>query len=149
MWKEKFVYALNYLKTLKTVHKSNPRTHSPQQNKKAVLTTATHFNFSNPVRLQRQLLFVYLRLPKRVFPEKNWKSEHHHLLLSIFEFQLKLTILIFWIEFDWKGCFQSKAEKVNTTIEFCMFELVQLINFSLSWQFLFFHQICTKRVFSV
>ena len=36
MWKKKFVYVLNYLKTLKAVHKNNPRTHSPQQNKKVV-----------------------------------------------------------------------------------------------------------------
>ena len=42
MWKKKFVYILNYLKTFKVVHKNNPRTHSPQQNKKAVLTTAVN-----------------------------------------------------------------------------------------------------------
>ena len=33
MWNKKFVYVLNYLKTFKAVHKNNPRTHSPQQNK--------------------------------------------------------------------------------------------------------------------
>ena len=41
------------------------------------------------------------------------------------EFQLKVTILIFWTKFDQKGCFQSKVEKVKTTNEFCVFELVK------------------------
>ena len=54
------------------------------------------------------------------------------------EFQLKLTILIFWTKFAQKGCFCSKTEKVNTTIDFCIFELVYLPNFSLNWQFWFF-----------
>ena len=39
---------------------------------------------------------------------------------------------------------------MNTTIEFCIFELVYLPNFSLKWEFcFFFDQICTKRVFPV
>ena len=29
-------------------------------------------------------------------------------------------------------------EKVNITIEFCIFELVYVLNFSLNWQFLIF-----------
>ena len=40
------------------------------------------------------------------------------------KFQLKLTILIFWTKFAKKGYFQSKAEKLNIPIEFCIFELV-------------------------
>ena len=39
---------------LKAVHKNNPRTHSLQQNEKAVLTTAAYFRVSTPVRLERQ-----------------------------------------------------------------------------------------------
>ena len=54
MWKKKVAYVLNYLKTFKAVHKNNPRTHSPQQNKKAELTTAAYFKVSTPVRSQRQ-----------------------------------------------------------------------------------------------
>ena len=50
------------------------------------------------------------------------------------KFQLKQTVLIFGIEFAQKWCFRSKAETVNTTIEFCGFELVYLPNFSLNWQ---------------
>ena len=34
-----------------------------------------------------------------------------------------------------KGCFRYKIEKVNTTIEFCIFELVWLPSFGLNWQF--------------
>ena len=36
--------------------KNNPRTHSPQQNKKAVLTTAAYFKVTTPVRSQRLAL---------------------------------------------------------------------------------------------
>ena len=48
------------------------------------------------------------------------------------KFHLKLTILIFWTKFGQKGYFRSKTEKVNITIEFCIFELVQVPNFSLN-----------------
>ena len=40
------------------------------------------------------------------------------------KFQFKRTYLIFWIKFSWKRYFLSKTEKVNTTMEFCIFELV-------------------------
>ena len=69
---KRFVYVFNYLKILNTVPKNNRRKHSPQQNKTAVLTTADYFKVCIPAKLQRQLLcFVYLCLPKRVFPEQN------------------------------------------------------------------------------
>ena len=48
MWNEKFVWVLNYLKIFKAVHKSNARTHLPQQNKKAVLTTVAYFIYLLP-----------------------------------------------------------------------------------------------------
>ena len=54
MWKKKFVYFLNYLKIFKAVHKNNPRTHLPQQNKKAVPTAATYFNVFATVMSQGQ-----------------------------------------------------------------------------------------------
>ena len=38
--------------------------------------------------------------------------------------QLKLTILVFEIKFVQKGYFGLKKEKVSTTIELCIFELV-------------------------
>ena len=41
------------------------------------------------------------------------------------KFQLKLTILIFWTKFAKKKDVSSlKQKNVNTTIEFCIFELV-------------------------
>ena len=52
------------------------------------------------------------------------------------KFQLQLIIMIFWTKFAEKGCFRSKTEKVNTTIEFCMLKLVYVPNFTLNWQFL-------------
>ena len=39
IWHKKFLYFLSYLKKFKVVPKNNPRTHSLQQSKKAVLTT--------------------------------------------------------------------------------------------------------------
>ena len=49
MRKKEFVYVLNYLKSFKAVRKNNPRTHSLQQNKKAVLMAAAYFKVSIPV----------------------------------------------------------------------------------------------------
>ena len=70
----------------------------------------------------------------------NRKNEQRHWILYIWislgtKFQLKLTILIFWTKFAHKKCFWSKREKVNSPIEFCIFELVLVRNFSLKWQF--------------
>ena len=45
---------ISYLKTFKAVHRNNPWTHSPQQNKKALLRTAAYFKVSTPVRTQEQ-----------------------------------------------------------------------------------------------
>ena len=56
---------------------------------------------------------------KKVFPIKNWKSEHHwipHIQITLgTKFQLRLTILIFLTRFAQKRFFLSKAEKGNTT----------------------------------
>ena len=60
-WKKKFVYVLNCLKTFKAVHKNNPRTHLPQQNKKAVLMTAAYFKVFTPVRSQGQVSLVAIK----------------------------------------------------------------------------------------
>ena len=66
---------------------------------------------------------------KRALPAKIEKSEQHHWIQHIrisldTKFQLQLIILTFWTKFAQKGYFRSKTEKVNITIEFCMFELV-------------------------
>ena len=73
-----------------------------------------------------------------------------HICISLSsKFHLKHTILIFWTKFDQKGYFQLKTEKVNTTIEFCIFKLVWVPSFSWNWQFWFLDQICPKRAFAV
>ena len=68
------------------------------------------------------------------------KSKHYHWILHIRislgpKFQLKMTIFVFWIKFARKGCFPSKKKKVSTSIEFCIFILVLVPNFSLNWWF--------------
>ena len=75
------------------------------------------------------LIFGNKLSQKEYFGRKEKKSEHHHWILHIrislgIKFQLKLTIVSFENKFAQKGCFRSKIEKVNTTIEFCIFELV-------------------------
>ena len=53
--------------------------------------------------------------PKRVFPIKSRKSEHHYGILDIrislgTKLQLKLNILTFWTKFAQKGYFRSKTK---------------------------------------
>ena len=55
--------------------------------------------------------------------------------------------MIFWTKFSQKVYLRSKAKKVKNTLEFCIFELVYVLSFSLNWKFCFFDQICHKRVF--
>ena len=58
MWK-KFVYVLDYLESFKTVHKNNPQTGSPQENKKVMLATAAYFKVFTVVWSQRHWKRVY------------------------------------------------------------------------------------------
>ena len=62
MRKKKFVYVLSYVKTFKAVQKNNPHTHYLQQNKKAVLTTATYSKAPTPVKSQGTITIPYLPL---------------------------------------------------------------------------------------
>ena len=64
-------------------------------------------------------------------------------------FQLKLTIGILWTRFVKKASyyFRSKTDKINTTTECCIFELVFISNFTLNKQFWFFDQIYPRQVF--
>ena len=77
-------------------------------------------------------------LQKQVFSVENGRSEYHYWILHFqisrgTKFQLKLSILIFWTKFTQKQCFWS--EKVNISIELCIFQLVWVPNFSLDKQF--------------
>ena len=75
---------------------------------------------------------------------KTQKNDNHYWILHIrislsTNFQLKLTIAIFWTKFAKKGSyFQSKTDKIDTTIEFCIFELVFVSNLTLNKQFWIF-----------
>ena len=92
--------------------------------------------------------------PKRVFSLENRKRHHHQWTVYIRislgnKFQLKVKILILWTKFAQKGYFWWKTEKVNITIEICLFELVWIPNFNVNWQFLFFGgKLATKGCFS-
>ena len=91
---------------------------------------------------------------KRVSPVKNRERKHHHLILHIriclgTKLKLKLTIFIFFTKFAQIGYFRSNTQKkVNTSIEFYIFELVWVPNFTFNWQFCFVDQICRQMVFS-
>ena len=66
------------------------------------------------------------------------KSEHHHWILQIpislvTKFHLKLASFIFWAKFALQRCFWYKIEKRNYAIEFQIFKLVEIPNFSLNW----------------
>ena len=93
--------------------------------------------------------------PKKVyFRSKPQKNEHHYWILYIWislstNFQLKLTIGIFWTKFAKKGSyFQSKTDKIDTSIEFCLFELVLLPNFTFNKKFWIFGLDLPKKGFS-
>ena len=91
---------------------------------------------------------------KVYFQSKTEKNKHHYWILLIrislsSNFQLKLTIAIFWTKFAKKGSyFQSKTDKIDTTIEFCIFELIFVSNFTLN-NFEFLDQICPRKIFMV
>ena len=64
-----------------------------------------------------------------------WKSDHNHRILHILsslgtKFQRKLKIFNFWTKLIKNGYFQSKKKKRKMTIEFYIFELVLVLNFS-------------------
>ena len=77
-----------------------------------------------------------------IFPLKQKRQDHHwimhiHITLSR-RFQLEVKILIFRNNFPQKGYFHSKTEKVNITIDFCIFKLVSISNISFKEQFWLF-----------
>ena len=88
--------------------------------------------------LKLKILIFWTKFAQKVYSRSKPESEHHHWILLIrisvgTKFQLKLIILTFWTKFTQKGYFWSKTKNVNTTIEFCIFELVKASNFSLNW----------------
>ena len=57
-----------------------------------------------------------------------------------------MTILIFWTKFAEKGYFRLKTEEMNIAIKFCVFEIVQVTNFTLNWQVRFFRPNLHEKV---
>ena len=79
------------------------------------------------------MIFFDQVCPKRVFPIKNGKSEHHYWIQLIRislgnKFHLKLTILIFWTKFGQKEYSQSGMEKSHLCV--CPSLLLTILNFS-------------------
>ena len=67
---------------------------------------------------------------------KNGKSEHHsrvlHNLISLdTKFQLKLTVLVIWPNLPKKDI-SGQNGKMNTILEFSIFELIWVPNYSLN-----------------
>ena len=54
---------------------------------------------------------------------------------------------MFWTKLDQKGYFQSRTDAVNTTIEFCIFQLVQKLKFTLNEQIVRFGPNMLKKGF--
>ena len=91
------------------------------------------FKFQLP---QTIMIFRSNFLRKTIPSVENTKNQHQYWIVHIqislsTNFQIKLTIAMFWTKFAKKGSyFQSKTDKIDTTIEFCIFELL-LVSFYL------------------
>ena len=75
------------------------------------------------------------------------KCENHYQIKHVrfstgTKFHIERTILIFWAKFVLKRYFRSKIEKVNTTIEFSIFTLMQVPN--VIWKRQFWFEIITQ-----
>ena len=108
------------------------------------------FVLGTKLQLKPTIWFLVPNLPKKCVSDPKQKSEHLHWILHVgislgTKFQLKLTSLIFWTKFTPKWCFWSNAEKQNSAIDFCIFELVEVLNFSLNRQFWFFGSSLLKK----
>ena len=113
-------------------------------------------NLNSKFQLQRTILNFETNFQKKVyFRSKTQKNEHHywihHIRISLStNFQLKLTSAILWTNF-FRICpkrgsyFQSKTDKIDTAIEFCIFELVLVSNFTLYQQFWIFGSNLSKK----
>ena len=94
--------------------------------------------------------------PRKIFMVKNRNIEHHHWIPLIqislgTKFQLKLTILIFWLDLPEKGFFGLKKKKLTPHIFYIILHIqISLVrNFSSNWQFWFFGPNLHKNIFLV
>ena len=108
-------------------------------------------------RLKLTLEFLDQINTKRRFlkKRKKKKKENYHRILHVrinLSTNLQLKLIHFFGPNLLKNvsCFQSKTDKIHITIEFCIFELVFLSNFTLNkFHFEFLNQIFPRRVFMV
>ena len=106
---------------------------------------SSNSTYSNKSRFSISTILIFVEISKKnILPVENTKNEYHYWILHVrislsTSFQLKLIIAIIWTKFSKKGSyFQSKTDKIDTTIEFCIFELGFISNFTLNKQFWIF-----------
>ena len=102
-------------------------------------------NLDSKFQLQQTILIFGTNFQKKyTSSQKQKKYKHHywtvHIRISLStNFQLKMTIAIFGTKLPKKGSyFQSKAGKIDTSTAFCIFELLNVSDFTLNKQFWFF-----------
>ena len=114
-----------------------------------------HISLSTNFQLKLTVAIFGPNLPKKgsYFQSKTDQIDrHHYWILHIrislcIKFCFDKTILKFWTKFTQGRYLCSKTEKVNIIIEFRIFKLALVPNFSLTDRFDFFDQIYPKRVF--
>ena len=94
----------------------------------------TRFQISISTNNFGLFVFFFNLRQKRILPVKIRKNERHHRILHT----RRILFRFFWTKFAQNGCFWRKIRKVSITIELCIFELVQVLNFNSNWQFRFF-----------
>ena len=77
-------------------------------------------------KISLRLLLFYMAVTTCCYYEKVRRTIH----TAIVWYLLKLTILIFSTKCAQKRYFQPKTDKMNTTIDLCIFELVEVLNFT-------------------
>ena len=103
-----------------------------------ILAETDHFDFLDQI------------CSKSIFSVIHKKSEYPHWILDtgislVTKFHFKQTIFYFGAKVAQKGYFWSKTKQLNITIEFCIFKLVNLSNFSLNTHFWFFRPNLPKK----
>ena len=88
------------------------------------LTILTFFFFLIKVYLVFFFSSKNFRSKKNINKNKKNTTKFCILKLDCTELLLKLTLLIFWKHFIQKEYLWSKTDKMNTAIDFCIFELV-------------------------
>ena len=113
----------------------------------------TRLSLDTKFQLKQTVLIFWTKFSQKgYFLSKTEKIEYHHWVLHIrislgTKFQLKQIVVNIGTKFSQKGYFLSKPEKVNTTTEFCIFELVWVPNFTWNKQFWILGPNLPKRIF--